>query len=45
MTEFIVGLICGIINYWVGFYVGYKHSNDKGNIVIQIQLEEKESEE
>lgn len=44
MEELIVGIICGIINYWVGFYVGYKHGNDKRNVVIQIQLEEKEDE-
>lgn len=25
MTEFIVGLICGLINYWVGFYFGWKY--------------------
>lgn len=25
MTEFVVGFICGLINYWIGFYFGRKH--------------------
>lgn len=41
MTELVVGIICGLINYWVGFYFGQKHSNGKDNVVIQIQLEKK----
>lgn len=44
MTEFIVGFISGLINYWVGFYFGRKLSNAKDNVVIQIQLEQKEGE-
>lgn len=42
MTELIVGIICGIINYWVGFYFGQKFSSSKDNVKIQIQLEESE---
>lgn len=42
MTELIVGIICGIINYWVGFYFGQKLSKGKDNVKIQIQLEESE---